>query len=127
MASKFFVPGSDRAPKVGDLFATIAPRYDVINDLQSFGMHRLWKQRMVAAAALQPGKRALDVCCGTGDVTFRLARTGADAVGFDFSHPMLAVAAERAAQDPLPDGSGSVRFQQGDALQLPSLTGLSTW
>jgi demethylmenaquinone methyltransferase/2-methoxy-6-polyprenyl-1,4-benzoquinol methylase len=119
MASKFFVPGSDRAPKVGDLFATIAPRYDVINDLQSFGMHRFWKRQMVTAAALQPGKRALDVCCGTGDVTFRLARTGADAVGFDFSHPMLAVAAERAARDPLPDGSGSVCFQQGDALQLP--------
>ena len=46
MASKFFVPGTDRAPKVGDLFATIAPRYDVINDLQSFGMHRLWKQQL---------------------------------------------------------------------------------
>jgi demethylmenaquinone methyltransferase/2-methoxy-6-polyprenyl-1,4-benzoquinol methylase len=48
-----------------------------------------------------------------------LARTGADAIGFDFSHPMLAVAAERAAQDPLPAGSGTVCFQQGDALQLP--------
>ena len=119
MASKFFVPGPDRAPKVEDLFATIAPRYDVINDLQSFGMHRLWKGRMVEAARLRPGEQALDVCCGTGDVTFRLARTGADTVGFDFSHAMLAVAAQRAAQIPLPSGSGTVRFQQGDALDLP--------
>jgi len=119
MASKFFVPGTERAPRVEDLFATIAPRYDVINDLQSFGMHRFWKARMVAEAALKPGDRALDVCCGTGDVTFRLARTGADAVGFDFSHPMLAVAAGRSAEAPLPAGSGSVRFEQGDALHLP--------
>jgi demethylmenaquinone methyltransferase/2-methoxy-6-polyprenyl-1,4-benzoquinol methylase len=119
MASKFFVPGTERAPKVEDLFATIAPRYDVINDLQSFGMHRLWKHQMVAAAALQPGDHALDVCCGTGDVTFKLAQTGADTVGFDFSQPMLDVAKGRAAQVPLPAGSGTVEFQQGDALNLP--------
>ena len=74
---------------------------------------------MVAAAALQPGDHALDVCCGTGDVTFRLARTGADTVGFDFSQPMLDVAKGRAAQVPLPAGSGTVEFQQGDALNLP--------
>ena len=119
MASKYFVPGTERAPKVGDLFATIAPRYDFINDLQSFGMHRLWKHRMATAAALQPGDQALDVCCGTGDVTFRLAQTGADTVGFDFSQPMLDVAIARAAQAPLPAGSGTVTFQQGDALNLP--------
>jgi demethylmenaquinone methyltransferase/2-methoxy-6-polyprenyl-1,4-benzoquinol methylase len=119
MASKFFVPGTDRAPKVGDLFAAVAPRYDLINDLQSLGMHRIWKRRLVTQAALGPGQRALDVCCGTGDVAFGLAARGAEVVGFDFSHPMLAVAAERAAQTPLPPGSGTVRFQQGDALDLP--------
>jgi demethylmenaquinone methyltransferase/2-methoxy-6-polyprenyl-1,4-benzoquinol methylase len=74
---------------------------------------------MVAAAALQPGDHALDVCCGTGDVTFKLAQTGADTVGFDFSQPMLDVAKGRAAQVPLPAGSGTVEFQQGDALNLP--------
>ena len=105
MASKFFVPGTDRAPKVGDLFAAVAPRYDLINDLQSLGMHRIWKRRLVTQAALGPGQRALDVCCGTGDVAFGLAARGAEVVGFDFSHPMLAVAAERAAQTPLPPGS----------------------
>lgn len=119
MASKFFAPGTERAPKVGDLFAAIAPRYDLVNDLQSLGLHRVWKRRLVAETSLKPGQKALDVCCGTGDVTFALARTGADATGFDFSHPMLAVAAERAAKAPLPAGSGPVRFQQGDALELP--------
>jgi demethylmenaquinone methyltransferase/2-methoxy-6-polyprenyl-1,4-benzoquinol methylase len=119
MASKYFVPGTGRAPGVSDLFATVAPRYDLINDLQSLGMHRVWKHRLIAEAAPAPGQRALDVCCGTGDVAFGLAARGADAIGFDFSHPMLAVAAERAAQTPLPPGSGTVRFQQGDALDLP--------
>lgn len=119
MASKFFVPGDGRAPKVGDLFAAVAPRYDLINDLQSLGMHRLWKRRLVDAAAAGPGQAALDVCCGTGDVTFALAGRGADAVGFDFSHPMLAVAAERATRFRPAAVPGSVRFLQGDALELP--------
>jgi len=119
MASRFFVPGTDRAPKVGDLFAAVAPRYDLINDLQSLGMHRLWKRRLVTQAVLGPGQRALDACCGTGDVAFGLAARGAEVVGFDFSQPMLTVAAERAAKTPLPPGSGTVRFQQGDALDLP--------
>jgi len=119
MASKFFVPGDGRAHGVVDLFAAVAPRYDLVNDLQSLGMHRLWKRRMVAEAAVKPGQKALDVCCGTGDVAFGLARAGAEVVGFDFSHPMLAVAAQRATRFPPAAGPGSVRFQQGDALQLP--------
>jgi demethylmenaquinone methyltransferase/2-methoxy-6-polyprenyl-1,4-benzoquinol methylase len=115
--SKFYVESDARAAKVGDLFATIAPRYDLINDLQSFGLHRWWKRRLLRLAAVRPGERALDVCCGTGDVTFALARAGAEATGFDFSEPMLAVARRRAAalRAPLP----APRFEQGDALQLP--------
>lgn len=57
MASKFFSPGTERAPKVGDLFAAIAPRYDLVNDLQSLGLHRVWKRRLVAETALEPGRR----------------------------------------------------------------------
>src|SRR5204862_3732774 len=95
MPNQYYVPGQKRAARVGDLFATIAPRYDLINDLQSFGLHRLWKQRLVRLANAQPGERALDVCCGTGDIAFALAQRGADVVGLDFSEPMLAVAGER--------------------------------
>lgn len=118
VASKFYVEGEARAAKVEDLFATIASRYDLINDLQSFGLHRIWKRQLLRVAAVLPGERALDVCCGTGDVTFALAAAGAEATGFDFSEPMLAVARRRAGADFKRWGSPP-QFQQGDALNLP--------
>ncbi len=122
MSSKFYVEGEARAAKVEDLFATIAPRYDLINDLQSFGLHRLWKRRLIQLAAVRPGQTALDVCCGTGDVTFALAAAGAVATGFDFSEPMLSVARRRGETQTAALGrTDRVRptFQQGDALNLP--------
>src|SRR2546425_12017349 len=100
MANRYYDPDGQRAAKVRDLFAAIAPRYDLINDLQSFGLHRLWKRRLIRLARPQPGERALDLCCGTGDVAFALARAGADTTGLDFSEPMLTVARHRAAQLP---------------------------
>ena len=118
MAGKFYAEGEARAARVEDLFAAVAPRYDLINDLQSFGLHRLWKRRLVRLASVRPGEHALDVCCGTGDVTFALARASAEATGFDFSAPMLDVARRRAAA--LPGSFGAApRFVQGDALGLP--------
>ena len=113
--SKFYVEGGQRAGKVGDLFAAVAPRYDLINDLQSLGLHRLWKRKLVALSGAGPGIRALDVCCGTGDVAFALARKGARVTGLDFSEPMLAVARRRAA----PIHGTPPEFGAGDALALP--------
>jgi demethylmenaquinone methyltransferase/2-methoxy-6-polyprenyl-1,4-benzoquinol methylase len=130
MANAFYDPGDQRAAKVNHLFATIASRYDFINDLQSFGLHRRWKNRLVRLAKVAPGDRALDVCCGTGDIAQRLARAGAKVTGLDFSEPMLAVARQRSA-DRRGHGSGpaiqeladsAVRapeFIQGDATKLP--------
>ncbi len=92
MANKYYVPGEARAARVNDLFTAIAPRYDLINDFQSFGLHRLWKRRVVRLADPQPGERALDLCCGTGDLAFGLARRGARVIGLDFSERMLAQA-----------------------------------
>jgi demethylmenaquinone methyltransferase / 2-methoxy-6-polyprenyl-1,4-benzoquinol methylase len=92
MANIFFDPGGKRAAKVHDLFARIAPRYDLINDLQSFGLHRYWKRRLLRLADPQPGALALDLCCGTGDIALALARRGAAVTGLDFSEEMLAVA-----------------------------------
>jgi demethylmenaquinone methyltransferase/2-methoxy-6-polyprenyl-1,4-benzoquinol methylase len=117
VASKFYVEGETRAARVEDLFAIIAPRYDLINDLQSFGLHRWWKRRLLRLAAVQPGEAALDVCCGTGDVAFALAAAGAQVTGFDFSEPMLQVACERSGK--LPAGVTPPVFRQGDALNLP--------
>ena len=95
MANQYYDAGEQRAARVNDLFAAIAPRYDLINDLQSFGLHRLWKRRCARLARVQPGERALDLCCGTGDIAFELAARGAEVAGLDFSAPMLAVAEER--------------------------------
>ncbi|MBI3880329.1 MAG: ubiquinone/menaquinone biosynthesis methyltransferase [Verrucomicrobia bacterium] len=118
VANKYYQPGETRGAKVHDLFAAVAPRYDLINDLQSLGLHRAWKRRLVALAELAPGGRALDLCCGTGDVAFALAAAGAEVTGLDFSAEMLAVAARRAAA--VPRSAFRVpRFLRGDAQQLP--------
>jgi len=132
MVNKYYQPGEQRAAKVADLFATIAPRYDLVNDLQSFGLHRYWKRRLVRLAAPQPGERALDLCCGTGDIAFALARHGAEVVGLDFSEPMLAVARGRSevqspkskVQSPIKSQianrkSEIPQFLHGDAQQTP--------
>ena len=126
MRNKYFQPGAQRAEKVSDLFATIAPRYDLINDLQSFGLHRAWKNRLVRLAAPCAGDRALDLCCGTGDVCFAMAQYGAEVVGLDFSEPMLEVARGKAkGQSPkskgavLPCSLNPVRFVHGDAQRIP--------
>jgi len=124
MANRYYAGGEARAARVHDLFAAIAPRYDLVNDLQSFGLHRLWKRRLVRLAECGPGRRALDLCCGTGDVAFALAACGARVVGLDFNEPMLEVARQRAAsevQRPMSKVGGpiTVEFQRGDALNLP--------
>src|SRR4051812_31390410 len=113
MSNRFYEPGAARADKVKDLFADIAPRYDLINDLQSFGLHRIWKRKLVTLAQIKKGDKALDLCCGTGDVSFALAQTGAEVTGLDFSEPMLTVARQRAAT--LKSNFLSVNFKQGDA------------
>ncbi len=118
MSNTFYAPGEQRAAKVNDLFARIARRYDFINDLQSFGLHRYWKRRVANLAKVRSGDRALDLCCGTGDITFALARRGAEATGLDFSADMLSVAAARNSQATRINESQIPRFIQGDAQQI---------
>jgi demethylmenaquinone methyltransferase / 2-methoxy-6-polyprenyl-1,4-benzoquinol methylase len=122
MASRFYDPGEQRAAKVHELFSRIAPRYDLINDLQSFGLHRHWKRRVIQATRPQPGQRALDLCCGTGDLALRLARRGVAVTGLDFSGRMLEHAAQRASRIGS-QGPGPVplapRFVCGDAQRIP--------
>ena len=115
MSNAYYAPGEARATKVNDLFARIARRYDLINDLQSFGLHRKWKRRVVDLAKVKTGSPALDLCCGTGDISFALAQRGADVTGLDFSVQMLEVAAMRHSKSKIPN----LKFVQGDAQQLP--------
>ena len=120
MPNAFYDPGHERTAKVDQLFTAIAPRYDLINDLQSFGLHRIWKRRVVKMAGARRGVQALDVCCGTGDIAILLARKGADVVGLDFNERMLAVALQRvAARGSHSDQVRSPTFLRGDAHQLP--------
>jgi demethylmenaquinone methyltransferase/2-methoxy-6-polyprenyl-1,4-benzoquinol methylase len=125
MPESFYAADETRAQRVNDLFATIAPRYDFINDLQSFGLHRQWKRRVIALAGPGPGLMALDLCCGTGDIAFSLALAGANVIGCDFSGPMLEVANQRAAKrrqranSKFKIGQAPLGFVRGDALHLP--------
>jgi demethylmenaquinone methyltransferase/2-methoxy-6-polyprenyl-1,4-benzoquinol methylase len=124
MSNPFYASGEQRAEKVHALFATIARRYDLINDVQSFGMHRRWKRRLVALANVKPGDQALDVCCGTGDIAFALAAQGAEVVGLDFTAQMLAVAQSKVqslkSNVHSPQSTvHSPQFVCGDAMKLP--------
>ena len=114
--NRYYAPGAERAEKVHRLFARIARRYDRINDLMSWGMHRRWKRRLVSLAAPRHGEKALDLCCGTGDVARKLAAApGApgEVIGLDFTEEMLEIA-RRVTPGTLP-----VSYRQGDALALP--------
>jgi demethylmenaquinone methyltransferase/2-methoxy-6-polyprenyl-1,4-benzoquinol methylase len=117
MPKTYYEPGAERATKVNELFTRIAGRYDLINDLQSFGLHRYWKKRVVKEARPRVGEKALDVCCGTGDIALALARNGAEVTGLDFSEKMLEIARERKTKA----GTAIARMQfvSGDAQNLP--------
>ncbi len=100
------------------MFTSIAPRYDLNNSLLSFGLHHRWKRAAVAAAALEPGSRLLDLCAGTGDLAFLAARQlGGDGVTIasDLNDAMLAVGRARARRLGL---DGRIHFLRGRAEQL---------
>ena len=89
-------PG-DKTRRVGEVFASVARRYDIMNDLMSAGMHRVWKDDFVRAVKPRPGERILDMAGGTGDIAFRIEAAGADVTVADINPAMLEVGIERAA------------------------------
>lgn len=106
------------AEQVNRMFDRIADRYDLLNSVMTAGLHHRWRHRAADRAELAPGDAALDVCCGTGDLTLELAsRVSPDGyvVGCDFSEPMLDLARRKAAQRNV----AAARFEWADALQLP--------
>lgn len=122
MGNRFYEPGAERGARVGELFSAIAARYDFLNDVQSFGLHRYWKHWLVREAMMRPWERALDLCCGTGDIGFLLAGQGqggcGKVMGLDFSLPMLREGMKRRAAGGR-GGQNSVSFAQGDASCVP--------
>jgi len=110
------VPEAEKAGRVLGVFSSVAHRYDIMNDLMSGGVHRLWKDAMMDWLAPRSGQRLLDVAGGTGDVAFRFLRRapGASAVVCDLTAAMLE--AGRARTDP---EASRVDWVEGDAMALP--------
>src|ERR1041385_9464939 len=90
------VSPEEKTRRVGQVFSSVARRYDVMNDLMSGGMHRLWKDRFVNRVKPRPGEHILDMAGGTGDIAFRMARRGASVIVSDINADMLDVGKERA-------------------------------
>lgn len=112
------VPEGEKAGMVHGVFTRVASRYDVMNDLMSVGIHRLWKDAMMDWLAPRPGQRLLDVAGGTGDVAFRfLGRApSASAVVCDMTESMLVAGRQRAEAEQL---AGNLDWVVGDAMALP--------
>jgi demethylmenaquinone methyltransferase/2-methoxy-6-polyprenyl-1,4-benzoquinol methylase len=88
----------DKTRRVGGVFTSVASSYDLMNDAMSGGMHRLWKDRFVRRVQPREGETILDMAGGTGDIAFRLARSGASITVADINPAMLDVGIERAAK-----------------------------
>jgi demethylmenaquinone methyltransferase / 2-methoxy-6-polyprenyl-1,4-benzoquinol methylase len=99
--------------QVQAMFDRIAGVYDVMNSVMTAGLHHRWRERAADLARVGPGRSALDVATGTGDLALALAARGCEVVGADFSDGMLERARAKAA------GRPSVRFEHADALALP--------
>jgi demethylmenaquinone methyltransferase/2-methoxy-6-polyprenyl-1,4-benzoquinol methylase len=92
------VTPEEKTQKVGEVFSSVARRYDIMNDLMSGGMHRLWKDRFVNRVKPRDGEQILDMAGGTGDIAFRMAKRGALVTVSDINADMLGVGMERAEQ-----------------------------
>ncbi len=112
------VAEGQKAGLVHGVFSRVASRYDVMNDLMSGGVHRLWKDAMMDWLAPRPGQRLLDVAGGTGDIAFRFLRRapGATATVLDMTESMLVEGQRRAEAEHL---AGALDWVVGDAMALP--------
>ncbi len=109
----------DKSPeRIQNLFNTIAPRYDFLNHLMSFGIDRSWRRRSVRRLVPQGNGPILDLCTGTGDFAIAFAKRNPDRkiVGLDFSANMLAIGRKRIEKAALTD---RIELVEGDALDLP--------
>ena len=112
------VAEGEKAGLVHGVFTRVANRYDIMNDLMSVGIHRLWKDAMMDWLAPRPGQKLLDVAGGTGDVAFRFLKRapGATATVLDMTEQMLVEGQKRAEAENMADRLG---WTVGDAMALP--------
>src|SRR5579872_7383422 len=117
------VPWSEKARRVRGVFDSVSGRYDLMNDLMSGGVHRIWKRFALSQTGLRPGQRALDVAGGTGDLTIGLARQVGErglVVLTDINASMLARGRDRLIDAGL---VGNVQYAQANAERLPFADG----
>ncbi|MCU0937019.1 MAG: bifunctional demethylmenaquinone methyltransferase/2-methoxy-6-polyprenyl-1,4-benzoquinol methylase UbiE [Gammaproteobacteria bacterium] len=113
------VPEEDKARRVGQVFDSVASRYDLMNDLMSLGLHRLWKRYAIGVSGVREGQQVLDLAGGTGDLAALLAgRVGpsGSVVVADINRSMLEVGRERLDDRGL---VGNLRYAQANAERLP--------
>ncbi len=113
------VPEDEKVHKVAEVFHSVADKYDVMNDLMSLGVHRLWKRYALSLSGAKKGQRILDLAGGTGDLALRLARmvgTQGEVVLSDINASMLCCGRERLVDEGI---AGNVRYVQADAESLP--------
>ncbi len=112
------VPEEEKAGMVRGVFSNVASKYDLMNDVMSVGIHRLWKDAMMDWFAPRDGQRLLDVAGGTGDIAFRFLKRApaAEAVVLDMTESMLVEGRKRAEAEQLAD---RLEWVNGDAMALP--------
>ncbi len=113
------IPVEQKTRRVGQVFDSVAARYDLMNDLMSWGIHRLWKQFAVAIASIKRGQRVLDLAGGTGDMTARLARrvgSVGSVILADINESMLSIGRDRLLDQGI---AGTVQYVQANAESLP--------
>src|SRR5262245_21473265 len=115
--SRFTMPaslpkGDEKVTAVRGMFDAIAPRYDLVNRIMTFGLDVRWRRLAVRSLTLRAGSRVLDLACGTGDLCRELAAAGLAPIGVDLSFGMLAAART------------SAPLVEGDALRLPVPAGV---
>ncbi|MEH6500394.1 MAG: bifunctional demethylmenaquinone methyltransferase/2-methoxy-6-polyprenyl-1,4-benzoquinol methylase UbiE [Pseudoalteromonas distincta] len=113
------VAESEKAQRVADVFHSVAARYDLMNDLMSGGIHRLWKRFTIELSGVRPGNKVLDIAGGTGDLTRKFSKLvgpQGEVVLADINDSMLKVGRDRLLDLGV---AGNVRFVQADAEALP--------
>jgi demethylmenaquinone methyltransferase/2-methoxy-6-polyprenyl-1,4-benzoquinol methylase len=107
---------AERTRRVGEVFASVAPRYDLMNDLMSLGIHRFWKADYVRQVAPEQAEHILDLAGGTGDIAMLMAKRGAAVTVCDINPEMLKVGKARAADRGF---FGKIEWVEGNAEELP--------
>ncbi|MFL0797583.1 MAG: bifunctional demethylmenaquinone methyltransferase/2-methoxy-6-polyprenyl-1,4-benzoquinol methylase UbiE [Cellvibrionaceae bacterium] len=110
---------SEKAGKVAEVFHSVAAKYDLMNDLMSGGVHRLWKRFTIEMSAVRPGHRVLDIAGGTGDLTAKFSRivgSEGQVILADINDSMLKVGRDKLMDIGI---AGNVQFTQADAQYLP--------